>query len=246
MKLPDFSTFAPFKELRTKMGIPADRTEPRSDEVRVETFYPMLPRAVVMFRSGAKLDLLDPQPDCWSDEDLAQNLARIARWGGATKWEFSLSVAQHSLMVLAIAGANAVLTPRQALRELLHDASEGLLGWDPIAPLKPELGTRFRNLEDRLQNAIARRYDLGCWSRETYARHKHADRLAAASEAFHVVGWTLDDMRDVLNIELAPLSDCPLAAPEGFAAWQPWPPALTERLFLHKLNLLKQQATAAS
>ncbi|WP_294537481.1 phosphohydrolase [uncultured Rhodoblastus sp.] len=239
MKLLDFSLFPPLNDLKAKMGIPADRIEPRSDEAPVETFYPMPPRAVVMFRSGAKLDLLDPQPDCWTDEDVAQNLARISRWGGATKWQFPLSVAQHSLMVLAIGEANAVLTPREALRELLHDASEGLLGWDPIAPLKPELGARFRNLEDRLQKATAQRYDLDLWSDATYARHKHADRLAAASEAFHVVGWTLDDMRDVLNIELAPLSDCPISAPEGLAPWQPWPPTLAERLFLEKLKLLQ-------
>jgi hypothetical protein len=239
MKLPDFSLFPPLNDLKAKMGIPADRIEPRSDEAPVETFYPMPARAVVMFRSGAKLDLLDPQPDCWTDEDLAQNLARISRWGGATKWELPLSVAQHSLMVLAIGVANAALTPREALRELLHDASEGLLGWDPIAPLKPELGTRFRNLEDRLQGAVARRYDLDPWTPETYARHKHADRLAAASEAFHVVGWTLDDMRDVLNIDMAPLSDCPISTPEGLAPWQPWPPTLAERVFLDKLNLLQ-------
>lgn len=223
MRQAEFSSFAPVNP---------------DDEGRVETYFPMPPRAVVMFRSGAKLDLLNPHPDCWTDNDLAQNLARIARWGGATKWEFALSVAQHSLFVLAIAEAQKPLTPIEARRELLHDAGEGLLGWDALAPLKPELGVRFRNLEHRLQNAIDRRYGLAPWTEDAYARHKHADRLAAASEARHVVGWSREDMRDVLHLDLTPLSDCPIPSPNGFAPWEPWPPKLAERLFLEKLEAL--------
>src|SRR5271165_7078763 len=100
-------------------------------------------RAFVLFRSGGRLDLLNPRFDCWTDEDLAHNLARISRWGGATRWHEPLSVAQHSLFVLQIREREEVLTPREALRELLHDGSEGLLGWDPIGPLKPHLGEPF-------------------------------------------------------------------------------------------------------
>src|SRR5271165_2463063 len=107
-------------------------------------------RAFVLFRSGRRLDLLDPRSDGWTDEDLAHNLARISRWGGATRWRQSLSVAQHSLLVLQIREIEEDLTPREALRELLHDASEGLLGWDPIGPLKDYLGEPFRQLEHRL------------------------------------------------------------------------------------------------
>jgi len=100
-------------------------------------------RAFVLFRSGGRLDLLKPRFDCWTDEDLALNLARISRWGGASRWHEPLSVAQHSLLVLRIREMDEVLTAREALRELLHDASEGLLGWDPIGPLKPHLGEPF-------------------------------------------------------------------------------------------------------
>ena len=37
----------------------------------------------------------------------------------------------------------------------------------------------------RLQEAVAERYQLPAWTAESYTLHKHADRLAAASEAFH-------------------------------------------------------------
>ncbi len=97
-----------------------------------------------------------------------------------------------------------VLTPREALRELLHDASEGLLGWDPIGPLKDHLGEPFRQLEQRLQALVGERYALPAWDAAAYRRHKAADRLAAASEACHVVGWSREDMRNALGIVCEP------------------------------------------
>ncbi len=65
------------------------------------------------------------------------------------------SVAQHSLLVLQIREQGEALTPGAALRELLHDASEGLLGWDPIGSLKPHLGDPFRRLDQRLEALVA-------------------------------------------------------------------------------------------
>jgi 5'-deoxynucleotidase YfbR-like HD superfamily hydrolase len=56
---------------------------------------------------------------------------------GYSAWDLPLSVAQHSLTVLAIrqGSPGLGLTPPEALRELLHDAEEALLGgWDPITP----------------------------------------------------------------------------------------------------------------
>ena len=85
---------------------------------------------------------------------------------------------------------------------MLHDASEGLLGWDPIGPLKDHLGEPFRQLEQRLQALVGERYASPAW--DTAAYHKAADRLAAASEACHVVGWSREDMRDALGILCEP------------------------------------------
>jgi hypothetical protein len=83
---------------------------------------------------------LNPDPQAWTDDDLAAALSRTMRWGGASRWEHPLSVAQHSLTVLTIREADGALTPGEALRELLHDATEFMLGWDCITPLKAQLG----------------------------------------------------------------------------------------------------------
>jgi hypothetical protein len=37
------------------------------------------PRAVVLLTSGRRLDLVNPDPQAWTDEDLAADLARTLR-----------------------------------------------------------------------------------------------------------------------------------------------------------------------
>ena len=137
--------------------------------------------------SGRQLNLLDPDPDAWNDADLAVGLSRTYRWGGHSAWDLPLSVAQHSLTVLAIRQAQpgAKLTRGQALRERLHDADEGFLSFDCITPVKPYLGDGYASLVARLQAAIVTRYQLPAWSADEHAQHKQADRLAAASEALN-------------------------------------------------------------
>jgi hypothetical protein len=113
-------------------------------------------RAWVLLGSGRRLDLIDPQPDAFTDADLATGLSRTYRWGGHSNRDLPLSVAQHSLLVLVLRQRmqpHQPLTPGEALRELLHDADEGLLGFDPISPLKPHLGAAF----DALTAACGRR-----------------------------------------------------------------------------------------
>ena len=45
------------------------------------------PRAFVLLKSGRRLDLLNPEPLAWTDDDLAAGLSRTMRWGGASRWE---------------------------------------------------------------------------------------------------------------------------------------------------------------
>jgi len=189
--------------------------------------------------SGRPLNLLEPDPWAWQDEDLAVGLSRTYRWGGHSAWDFPLSVAQHSLTVLAIRKAEAGPGPSKAeqLRELLHDADE-VSSFDCITPVKPHLGEGYASVVQRLQAAIVARYHLPAWTEEDYTCHKRADRLAAASEALHVVGWSRHDIRHTLEIPAVPLGDDPLSVQNGMRPWQPWPPKLAAQLFLEELNRL--------
>lgn len=198
-------------------------------------------RAWVRMPSGRRLDLLDPTPFDWEDADLALGLARTYRWGGHSAWPLPLSVAQHSLTVMHLRRqlSPAALSPLAELRELLHDAEEGLLGFDAISVIKPFLGDGFRALTARLERAVFLRYGLADWSAKDYAIHKRADRLAAASEAVHVVGWTEQEVRKTLKISAVPVGLDPLVAVYGGTPWEPWPPALACERFLAELDRLK-------
>ncbi|MHA4866337.1 phosphohydrolase [Duganella sp. PWIR1] len=205
-------------------------------------------RAWVRMPSGRRLDLLDPTPFDWDDSDLALGLARTYRWGGHSAWPLPLSVAQHSLTVMhvraaACASAGLTLSPISALRELLHDAEEGLLGFDCLSPLKPFMGDAFRALTLKLEAAVFLRYGLPHWTPKEHSAHKLADRLAAASEAVHVAGWSAQEVQQTLKITVPPLSDDPLHAIYGGTAWEPWPPALAALRFLEELDRLKTQVS---
>jgi hypothetical protein len=164
-------------------------------------------------------------------------------------WDLPLSVTQHSLTVLALrtASAGGGFTKAEARRELLHDATEALLGgWDPITPLKPHLGDGFHRLVARLQAALDERYQLPAWDDAAYRRHKYADHLAAASEVFHVAGWSRDAMRNDLQIVIAPLEDDPLDPQPGFRLWEPWPPKYATERFLVALQSIKLHSEDAT
>ena len=200
-------------------------------------------RAWVRLPSGKRLDLLHPTPFDWDDADLAIGLARTYRWGGHSAWPLPLSVAQHSLLVLALHRAKARKRDAAAeLRELLHDADEGLLGFDCISVVKPFLGEAFRALTVDLQRAVALRYAVKAFEPAEMKAHKRADRVAAASEAVHVVGWTRDEVRNTLRIPFEPLVGDPLVALYGGTPWEPWPPGLAAERFLAELRTLAGRA----
>ncbi len=188
------------------------------------------------------MNLLAPDPaDGWTDRDLAIGLSRTYRWGGHSCWDLPLSVAQHSLLVLVLRRKIAPLdklTRGEALREILHDADEGMLSFDAIAPLKPHLGADYDSLVSRLRAAIETRYAIPPWDDDSYAAHKRADRLAAASEAVHVAGWTSQDLQDTLGIPVQPLTEDPLPRLTGLKPWEPWPARTAAALFLAKLREL--------
>lgn len=191
------------------------------------------PRAWVLLPSGNKLDLSNPDPAAWSDEDLATGLGRTYRWGVHARWPRPLSVAEHCLTVAAIA---ATRDSSRAMRRLalLHDAEEGLIGFDCITPLKRVLGEAFSQLELRLRKAVSQRYGLPWpWPNEAAEiTLKWADRMVATAEAIHVAGWSEHDTRHTLGLQYSlltadPLCDIglkttawePMTADDAAAAW---------------------------
>ena len=148
------------------------------------------PRAWQRMLSGRRLDLLDPSPLDVELEDIAHGLARVARWNGQTKGQHSFSVAQHCLLVEALARVRAPRLDRGGrLAVLLHDAPEYVIG-DMITPFKAVIGDAYRVVEQRLLAAIHVRFGLpAALPAEITRLIKSADRAAAYLEATRLAGF---------------------------------------------------------
>ena len=154
------------------------------------------PRAWQRMLSGRRLDLLDPSPLDVEIEDIAHGLARVARWNGQTKGAHIFSVAQHVLLVEALARAKSPrLDAWGRLAVLLHDAPEYVIG-DMISPFKAVIGDSYKAVEHRLLAAIHLRFGLPARIPETlHNLIKTADRAAAYLEATRLAGFADDEAR---------------------------------------------------
>ncbi len=147
-------------------------------------------RAWQRMLSGRRLDLLDPSPLDVEMEDIAHGLARVARWNGQTKGAHIYSVAQHALLVEAIARQKVPrLDDKGRLAVLLHDAPEYVIG-DMISPFKAVIGDSYKAVELRLLAAIHVRFGLpATLSPSLQKLIKDADRGAAFFEATRLAGF---------------------------------------------------------
>ena len=67
--------------------------------------------------------------------------------------------------------------------------------------------------------------------------------MSAASEAVHVVGWSLQEVRSVLGIEAPILQVDPLADLYECEPWKPWPVDVAAARFHDALrNLVAERA----
>src|SRR5271163_1554587 len=141
-------------------------------------------RAWQRMLSGRRLDLLDPSALDIEIDDIAHGLARVARWNGQTSGTHIFSVAQHCLLVEALARLHEPRLDRgRRLAVLLHDAPEYVIG-DMISPFKAVIGDAYKAVERRLLTAIHLRFGLPAQSApQLEDLIKAADREAAFLEA---------------------------------------------------------------
>jgi len=152
-------------------------------------------RAWQRMLSGRRLDLLDPSALDIEIEDIAHGLARVARWNGQTVGAHIYSVAQHCLLVEALARLKAPRLDRTGrLAVLLHDAPEYVIG-DMISPFKAVIGDAYKAVEWRLLAAIHRRFGLAPSPPELQQLIKSADHQAAYLEATRLAGFAHAEAR---------------------------------------------------
>ena len=191
------------------------------------------PRAWQRMLSGRRRDLLDPSPLDIEIEDIAHGLARVARWNGQTNGAHIFSVAQHALLVEALARAKAPrLDASGRLAVLLHDAPEYVIG-DMISPFKVVIGDNYKAVEHRLLAAIHLRFGLpAALPDELKTLIKTADRAAAFLEATRLAGFEPAEARKFFG------------PPPKFSATierdylTPWPAGTAEAKFRERFKKL--------
>ncbi|MBD0328602.1 MAG: hypothetical protein ICV64_00640 [Thermoleophilia bacterium] len=155
--------------------------------------------------------------------DGAHALAHQCRFGGHCRVLYT--VAQHSGAVADLVG-EAGGSPDDALWGLLHDAPEAYLG-DLPHPLKhrSRLGEEYRDVEARLQAAVAERFRL---PPQPPPLVKELDRRLLATERRSLVGeaWEWPELRGV--------------APLAYAI-HPWEPARARSEFLARYGELEER-----
>lgn len=131
--------------------------------------------------SGGRFDILDPRPEQVRLADVAEQLAKICRFGGACNGVF-YSVAQHSVEV-----ANMLPREQQAYG-LLHDAHEMIVG-DMTSPVKRAIHAVYHRrqplerLVDRIDAAIFIAFGLDYpMPPAAAAAVKYADLVMLATE----------------------------------------------------------------
>ncbi len=152
------------------------------------------PRAWQRMLSGRRLDLLDPSPLDVEIIDIAQGLARVARWNGQTRGAHAFSVAQHSVLVEATAAAlKPGLSQQMRLAALLHDAAEYVIG-DLISPFKTAMGANYKAFEERIARAIHLRFKIPPALQAPIVQLiKKADKIVAYHEATQLAGFSHAD-----------------------------------------------------
>jgi 5'-deoxynucleotidase YfbR-like HD superfamily hydrolase len=193
-------------------------------------------RAWQRMLSGRRLDLLDPSALDIEIEDIAHGLARVARWNGQTSGAHIFSVAQHCLLVEALARAKVPRLDRgRRLAVLLHDAPEYVIG-DMISPFKAVIGDAYKAVEQRLLTAIHRRFGLPPKSPpELVDLIKTADRQAAFLEATRLAGFATTEARRFFGR--------PPKISTGIEReyLKPWPAETAEARYLDRFKKLAEQ-----
>ena len=211
-------------------------------KIELEPSKPVSPskRAWQRMLSGRRLDLLNPAPADIEIEDIAHGLARVARWNGQTSGDHIFSVAQHVLLVEALARAKAPrLDARGRLATLLHDAPEYVIG-DMISPFKEVIGDSYKAVEHRLLAAIHLRFGLPAKLPEDLTSLiKASDRNAAWLEATRLAGFEEEEARKFFG------------PPPKFSATlerdylTPWPAGTAQARFRERVEKLSKNRTAS-
>lgn len=106
---------------------------------------------IILTNNGTFFDFTNPEDYHYDIETISHALSHINRWTGHTRVPYN--VCDHSYRV------SMILSKQHALAGLLHDASEAFCG-DVASPLKHLLGDSYKLIEQRVEKAIFKQFNI--------------------------------------------------------------------------------------
>ena len=189
--------------------------------------------------NGRAVDLVAPKPESILAIDIAEHLAKLPRYNGATPGAV-YSVAQHSCYA-----ADIVFARTQdrlfAADALLHDAHEYVIGDDPspkkraLIELGRELyGDAFAEQMKTVMQVMRRRVDEAIYS----AFGMKFDLSAARAASVHRVDVELleTEKRDLMAPEPQPWFQTGVAPLQGFNPVKGWSWELAQNSFMQRFR----------
>jgi len=191
---------------------------------------------VSFFKSRQRVDLENLQPEQVRIEDIAHDLSIIPRFAGGTARPYS--VAEHSLMVMEMVGAQNA-DPETMLQALMHDATEYIIG-DIPAPVKA-LIPEIRDWEQQvLWPVICEAFDI---QTEISPIVKTADWVALYVEAHSLYVTDVLEEWECYD-KYMPMAEAWMEAHGEIAADNMPHPALIEKVFIDTFETLRAACEA--
>lgn len=163
--------------------------------------------------TGKEFCFLDPEPEDIDIRDIAHALSNICRFTGHSNNFYS--VAQHSVYV------SCYVEEENALRGLLHDASEAYVN-DISRPLKHlPFMEKYREIEDKIEKTIIKKFGL---SNDKPPNIKEVDIIVMVTEA-RDLGLMTPNWK---HYHIKPLSE----------RFVPWLPVVAEKKFMERYEEL--------
>lgn len=137
---------------------------------------------------NVEIDPLNPLPDQFDIETIADCLSKLCRFGGHCKGFYS--VAEHSCNVLDLGVEMAkkegtTLSREDKLQFLLHDGTEAYVG-DLIAPVK-NLIPEYKRIESLFWKAITTKFNI---KEKWHSLLDKADKVAYGYESLALRKWS--------------------------------------------------------
>ena len=175
---------------------------------------------IVGMLSGGHIDFLNPQPEQFTEFDIAYGLCRESRYGGQVLDDAALmySVCQHSVYGCWRALEITENDPVAGLVLLLHDASEAIGMKDLPSPLKAIL-PEYKAIETKVMAAVWRKFNINISDYEELMHRVDREVLNMELFTFREIGegpgldhfkgytiWTTKQSFDFFNVMLAVLT----------------------------------------